>query len=177
MKKTKKTILLTACLLYSITSIGQTIELQDVASVTPPSKKLIPISKDKIPEFAKEKFRGKMVPYDILNNSDDVYAVDDILVRVRAFKGPANPDFTKAKKSFDILNNGVKGGASSIETIDNKVVYIMWIPDEYLGTCYFACINKHHNVTITGKLEFNAGDEAKARSVLEDIIKGLKFKE
>lgn len=178
----KKLILLLTLTLYSLASIAQQIALSDKAIMEPP-KKMRKLSKAEIGSVASQKFsKTRFLLDNIKNSPNQMYQIDDMVIFINTSESsqttkPIHGYLKKLKLATDNVHHSDKSYSSSIETIGGKNVFIMNHIMEGINLYNFFTINKAEEFVVNGYVQYNAGDEVKARAVLEDVIKGIKFKE
>jgi hypothetical protein len=74
------------------------------------------------------------------------------------------------------LSGSNKKNSANIDTVNNQKVLIMYF--EYKNDVYyqFLTVNKSNTAIIIGQIEFPLDERAKAKSILDDIVKNLKFR-
>ncbi len=160
---------------FSFTGMAQRIALSGSASIDPPKKfrKAQQSERSSLvtKRFGKTKFLAKSI-----QDPEKVYIVDDVILYINSTDVTAKTDALKELKvAFDDTFQGVKDYSSKIEKIGAKDVFVIDQVSEGLKLYRFTTINSYKNVVVNGFIQYNPGDEAKARTILEDLIKGLKF--
>lgn len=167
----KKIVSLAVVLFLSITCIGQRLNLSNVASIELPPK-AIKLDTQKMSEYAHQKFSKRPDLQRLFDrHKNEIYKIDDILLQINAIKlQVAAPD-----RANQLRMQLTHIGPTTLENIDDKQLVINF--DYYEGTmCYrFFYFNKPASVQAGGILQFNPADKDKARSILYNLIKRLKF--
>ncbi|MGY4383474.1 hypothetical protein ACVWYN_000493 [Pedobacter sp. UYP24] len=173
----KNIILFFTLIILSISCTAQRITLLDSVTLQLP-KTMLKVSRENIPKLAAERFgKTKYIIRNILYNPGKVYTVDDIVVFINSAKMPKEKGKLKVLKlGFDDNNENNKNYSSKIETIDGKDVAIINEITEGLNVFRFVTVNPAEDFCIIGFVQYNPKDYSKAKVVLEDIIKGLKYK-
>jgi hypothetical protein len=177
----KKLILLLVLTLNSLVSIAQQIALSDKAVMEPP-KKMRKLSKAEIESVANQRFsKTRFLIDNIKNSPNQMYQIDDMVIFINTSESsqtkPIHGYLKKLKLATDNVHHSDKSYSSSLEAVGDKNVFIMNHIMEGINLYRFFTINKAEEFVVNGYVQYNAGDEVKARSVLEDVIKGIKFKE
>ncbi|GAA4104932.1 hypothetical protein GCM10022392_33210 [Mucilaginibacter panaciglaebae] len=107
----------------------------------------------------------------INNHSEDVYKVGDIVVllntipRLRSYKLDAQKILLRST------------GPASIETVDGKRVLIgLDTTKTDVVVYHFYCVNSSNTTQVGGLVTADIKDKEKAKAVIYDIVKGIKFK-
>ena len=156
--------------------MAQRIVLSGSATIDPPKKfhkaQKSEISSMVTKRFGKTKYLSKTIQF----SADKVYLIDDIVVFINSESMSRKPGFLKDRKlGFDDTYQNDKSYSSKIEAISGKDVLIMDMILEGLKMFNFTTTNSSEDFVVTGFVQYNLGEENKARTVLEDLIKGLKF--
>lgn len=156
--------------------MAQRIALSKSATIDPP-KKLYKLQKSEIPSLVTKRFgKTKYLAKSIQDNSEKVYLIDDIVVLINPVPITRQLGYLKALKyATDDTFQGNKNYSSKIERIGGTDVFIIDQVAEGLKLYRFFTVNSSENFVVTGLVQYKPGDEAKARTVLNDLIKGLKF--
>ncbi len=156
--------------------MAQRIALSGSASIDP-QKKLYKVQKSEISSLVSKRFgKTKFLAKSILDNADRVYMVDDMVVIVNSASMPRTQGFLKGRKlMFDDVGLKLSNYSSKIETVSGKNVFVINEISEGLKICRFTTVNSSEDFVVIGFIQYNPGNEIKARSVLEDIIKGLNY--
>ncbi len=80
------------------------------------------------------------------------------------------------KLALDDSGQHLPNYSSKIETIGDASLLILDEDFEGFKMYRFYGINSSGPGRVTGYVQYNAGDEKNARTVLENVIKGVKFK-
>ena len=161
--------------IYSLTSIGQQIVLSNTANITP-SKKLEKFNKEQARSFAVKRFKNDKVALSALTNSDHTYVVDSVLVTLYYENGRVSANhLSELKKGWDYQWGKLTGYTSNLETINNNKILVFYYPIHNVGYYNFQCWNNTYTKVVSGSLQFDMTDKAKANIVLADMLKNIKF--
>lgn len=67
------------------------------------------------------------------------------------------------------------GYKSAVETVNNNEVLTLHYYKENIGSYTFFVTNSTYDQMINGKIQFNKSDEKRARKILDNLLKSLKF--
>lgn len=110
------------------------------------------------------------------SNPDNVYLLDDLVILVKATAIPRDQGILeKQRLARDDSARGLKDFSSKIENIGGRDVYVINQVTEGMKVYRLTTVNRSEDIIVGGFIQYNPGDELKARKALEDIIKGLKF--
>ena len=162
--------------LLCISCAAQKIVLSNTVSIEPP-KKLLEADKNEISALVSKRFgKTKYLAKLIQNNPKKVYTIDDMVIFVNSDVVNNYPDFLKTyKMASDDVGLKIKGYSSKIENIGGRDVFVTDEVSEGQKLYRFTTVNRNEDFVVTGFIQYLPGQESKARTVLEDLIKGLKF--
>ncbi|GAA4092537.1 hypothetical protein GCM10022392_13550 [Mucilaginibacter panaciglaebae] len=105
------------------------------------------------------------------NHPDDVYKVGNIMVLLNTI--PRRP--SSKLKAEKITMQSI--GPASIETVDGKRFALGLDSTKKDVILYrFFCVNSSNTVQVAGVVTADIKDKEKAKAIIYDIIKGIKFK-
>ncbi|RYE54805.1 MAG: hypothetical protein EOP48_11520 [Sphingobacteriales bacterium] len=171
-----KSLLLFAFITFSCSCMAQRVALSKSVSISV-QKKLRKADAKELSSLVKNRLgKTKSLARAITSNQNNVFLGDDLIVLIKSIPIPKNPKIlTELKLALDNSAEGLKNYTSKIENIDGREVYIVDQVTEGTKVYRFKTVNHSSDILVNGFIQYNPGDELKARKVLEDIIKGLKF--
>jgi hypothetical protein len=168
-------ILVIYFLACSTICMAQRIELNDAISISPAAK-MKKLSKSEA--LASDTFYKKsLVRSQMYHNPDNTYRIDDITVSLNSEKGKIDSNkLTDLKASYLYLSRTNKKNWATIESVNNRNVLIKYFESDDTAFFQFFTVNSSNTVIVVGQVEFNPGEQVKARVILDDLIKNIKFK-
>jgi hypothetical protein len=180
-KMYKKLVFLITSVIYSLTCLGQQISLNNEVKINLPNR-TEKLTKDQVSSFAGKRFNhDKIALSNIADfNTPHLYKVDNVLISFNTASGSTEEGhLLKLKNGLDEMSKKNKSYSSNIKTVNNSKVLII---NETLGNVEyynfycFKTINAKRVTAITGTLQFDKSDHDNASNILDDVLKGIKFK-
>jgi len=169
-------LLLFTLVIFSYSSKAQRIALSKTANVDLPKKMVSAQVKDAKSLITQRFSKTKSLSNLVATNLDKTYFVDNMVVMIKSASIPSEPGFLKTYQlAADETGLTINGYSSKIEKIDGKDVFVIDHISEGIKLYRFTTINSTEDQIVTGFVQHQAGDEIKARKLLEEVIKGLKF--
>ena len=158
-------------IIHCFTAFAQQLEFANMASITPPDR-MQKMQQKEVLNMTRQKLGKHRSLQNFLNNySKDVYKVGDIVVllntipRLRSYKLDAQKILLRST------------GPASIETLDGKRVLIGLDSTKTDVVVYhFYCVNSSNTTQVGGLVQADIKDKEKAKAIIYDIVKGIKFK-
>lgn len=167
----KKSIVLIVALFFSVTCVGQRLNLSNVAYIELPGK-MIRLDTQKVSEYSNRRFSKRPdLQRQFKRFKDETYKIENVLIQISAIKLQV-ADLNRANQLRMQLTHI---GPTTLESIDGKQLVISF--DNYQGVmCYrYFYFNNSASIQAAGIVQFEPADRDKAKSILHDIIKRLKF--
>ncbi|RZK22354.1 MAG: hypothetical protein EOO43_09715 [Flavobacterium sp.] len=160
----------------SYSCIAQRIVLSNSATIDPP-KGMTKIPSKNISNTLGQKFAmTKYMSKAIKEHGDEIYTVDNMVIVVTSGRITREPGFLRRYKlALDETADFSSGYTSKIEMIAGKQVYTRQVIAESFNLYRFTAINSGEDTLVNGFIQFNESDRKRARVVLIDLIRGLKF--
>jgi len=181
--KIKKIFFLIVTVLYSLSSMGQQVALNNGVSIDIPAHAQT-ITKGEAVAHAAKKFNNDESALKSVNNihTKYIYKIDDILISLNVFDETtkiSNAYLSDLKKGHDILAKKAEltDYTSSLRKINNNSVLTITHIFNNVVYCNFYCLNANNTREITGALHYHKNDAAEAQSVLEKLLNSIKFKD
>jgi len=167
----KKIVIVLGFIIHCFTAFAQQLEFANMASITPPDR-MQKMQQKEVLNMTRQKLGKHRSLQNFLNNySKDVYKVGDIVVllntipRLRSYKLDAQKILLRST------------GPASIETLDGKRVLIGLDSTKTDVVVYhFYCVNSSNTTQVGGLVQADIKDKEKAKAIIYDIVKGIKFK-
>jgi len=173
----KRIVLLFIPLLFSLVSVGQQITLSANATMSAPStmKKLSSVEDSSIAanKFSKTKYLAR----NFANYPNSIYRIDNVLIMIIANSAKNSANYLQLlKTALDDTGHLLPDYSSKIETIGNTSVLVLNEVFEGFKMYRFFGVNSAGDGRILGYVQYNAGDETNAKTILENVIRSVKFK-
>jgi hypothetical protein len=167
-------IIIIYCLAYTTLCIAQRIDLNDAISVSP-TVKMTKLSKNEALS-SNTFYKKSLIRSQMYHNPDNTYRIDDITVSLNSEKGKIDPNkLLNAKTFYLYLSKANKKNWANIEIVNNRNVLIEYFEADDTAFFQFYTVNSSNTVIVAGQVEFNPGQQVKARGILDDLIKNVKF--
>jgi hypothetical protein len=172
----RRIIFLMICFGYTITCVGQDIEIGDVISI----KQLIgmkSLSKDQMFAFSKAKLKNIMPLGETAKSSPGVYSVGNVLISLGYQKGDwGSDDLSKKKNAFDIVHRYNQTYSSHIEVVNQNKFLVTSRNASGIQGVIFIGLNKSGNTLLYGTLQYHPSEEANAQNILKDLLAGVEYR-
>ncbi|MDB5003599.1 MAG: hypothetical protein JWQ34_1824 [Mucilaginibacter sp.] len=166
----KKLTLFITCILFSITCLAQQMDLT-YATINPP-KGMVKMSSTDVLTFTTAHFKkNETLKAFVIKNAKDVYKVDNVLVLFNCqTRTPQDPSLAKTQEFLAPL------GTTTLTTVDDKQILVLLQNYEGVMVYRYFCTNKANTRMAAGLIQFEPADQAKAKGILEGLLKSVKFK-
>ncbi|GAA4104945.1 hypothetical protein [Mucilaginibacter panaciglaebae] len=160
-----------SAIFFASICFGQQIEFANMASITPPGR-MQKMQHSEVLNITHQKLGKHPSLQSFINDHpDNMYKVDNILVLVKTV--PKSPSFKleTQRKLFQ------RSGSTSIETLGGKKFLITFDTTlNDIAVYHFFCVNSSNTTQVGGLVTADIKDKEKAKAVIYDIVKGIKFK-
>jgi hypothetical protein len=173
----KKLIFLITGIICSLSCMGQQMVLSDAANIKLPQR-AEKLNREQVSSFASKKFNNdKIILNAIANdNTSHLYKVDDVLISINTATGSVEEGhLLNLKKGLDEMSKKDKSYTSSIKTINNNQVLIIYETSGNVGYYNFFCFNSTNTSAVSGGLQFDKADKDNAAKILDDVLNGIEF--
>jgi len=166
-----KKILLAIYVLTRMTGFAQQIEFANMASIKPPDR-MQKMQQKEVLNMTRQNLGKHPSLQNFLNsNSDYVYKVDDITIFIKTSPRQPSNKLNALKLTMQSI------GPASIETVDGKRFVLGLDSTKKDVVLYrFFCVNSANTVQVAGVVTADLKDKEKAKAVIYELIKGIKFK-
>ncbi|GAA4104902.1 hypothetical protein GCM10022392_33160 [Mucilaginibacter panaciglaebae] len=163
----------------ALTTFAQQIRLDKLGTVAVP-KQMTEASRAQVNSFVQKKYNNKLPLDFMVNSASKVYFVDNILITVGYKQLPSSTNgqdyLSNFKKVEDGAHSGYPSYSSRIETINGNK-FIVCTRDSYPGRCIIINgLNESTLVRFDCSLQYASEDEAKAQSLVKEVLAGVKYK-
>jgi len=167
----KKIVIVLGFIILCFTGFAQQIEFANMAAITPPSR-MQKLQQTEVKRITEQKLGKYPSLQNFLNsNSDNVYKAGDITILIKTT--PKRP--SDKLKAFKLGLQSI--GPASIETVDGKNFALGLDSTKVDVVVYrFFCVNSSNTIQVAGLVTADLKDKDKAKSIIFELIKGIKFK-
>jgi len=175
----KPIVFLITFLTFTITCIGQTIEINQFGT-SKLSRSSTQLSTSQITDFSKKKLHNSIPNPDLFGGNANVYNVGNVLIsmnyRVIGRHVDTEKHLVKIKTALDALMRDDNTYSSKIETINNKKFLITSQHERGGLLLIFYGLNEATSTSLNGSVQCAPEDEAEANATLHELLSNLKFK-
>ncbi|HEY9534094.1 MAG TPA: hypothetical protein VIQ77_06135 [Mucilaginibacter sp.] len=153
--------------------MAQRIVLSNIASIDAPVG-MRKMDKSSVLGSSKLKFQARPDLQERINrHANNIYRIDDVLIELHVFNRMPEPGRAQSLRAMYASTFG----PTTLENLDNKQIIITLDTLDHPADVYhFFCLNNDASIQAAGFVKFEPGDKDKARSILHDILKSMKFK-
>lgn len=166
-----KIVTLIIALLFTVTCFGQQIEFSNMASVKASSKMQKMQREDVLSTTGQRLAKQSFLRNYLNNNSNNMYSIDGIMILIKVV--PRTPSFKLQDQKLTLQTLG----PANIETLNgNKFLLGLDTTNTDVAIYHFFCVNASNTTQVSGLITADEKDKEKAKAIVYDLIKGIKFK-
>jgi hypothetical protein len=109
--------------------------------------------------------------------SNTTYKVDHIISTLNFEEGNVSPNHLEdLKNGYLYINSPYKKNTANILIVNTRKVLVEYFEYKDVVCYWFFCANKSNTAVVVGRVNFDPGEQVKAKLILDDLIKNLSFK-
>jgi hypothetical protein len=166
-----------ALLVYCNIANAQQITLNKDVNINLP-KNTQKITKEEALQHVTKTFNNDKILYNSISRRrfDNVYKINNVLISLFTDNQKVNGDHLYlTKKGFDELFKENHTYSATLKSVNDYSALI--INYSLVNVYYYRlfCYNKDNSKAVTGILEYNQSDAIQAKTILDELIKGIRF--